>query len=142
MIHVHQHAMTQRDPMPDTRALVLPPEEAAVSRARRWVAEMLAKWPPAVVDDGRLIASELVTNAVVHGEDHGEKGDIHVLAYIRPEGPTIEVRDRGREYPTLREHDNDLEHGRGLVVVRALALRWGWCPLPTGKSVWAVLKTR
>jgi hypothetical protein len=40
----------------------------------------------------------------------------------------------------LREPDLDSETGRGLFLVSAMAERWGWCPLGSGrKMVWCQL---
>jgi hypothetical protein len=40
----------------------------------------------------------------------------------------------------LQEADDDAEHGRGLLIVDALAHRWAWYPAPgRGKFVWASL---
>lgn len=41
--------------------------------------------------------------------------------------------------PPARDHDADDENGRGLTVVAALAVRWGWRPEPFGKVVWCEL---
>jgi hypothetical protein len=45
--------------------------------------------------------------------------------------------------PVLRpQHPRgaDREHGRGLLLVAALAEDWGTDPLPSGKRVWAELQ--
>ncbi|MER6361714.1 ATP-binding protein [Kitasatospora sp. NPDC001527] len=50
----------------------------------------------------------------------------------------IEVHDaRGDRAPLLRDVDRDDESGRGLVLVKSLAEKWGCCPRSgVGKIVW------
>ena len=72
-----------------------------------------------------LIVSELVTNAVIHGE--GGEGEALYVA-LRREGPRVrgEVCDQGQGF-RWEPHEPDLEQpgGLGLVVVDQIAERWG-----------------
>jgi anti-sigma regulatory factor (Ser/Thr protein kinase) len=119
----------------DVSTLVLEPDEQAPARARRFVAERFAAW--GVTDDhnGRIIVSELVTNALLHGE-----GPI-VLRVFRDERdglPTIEVWDGGAGRPVVRQESLTSIGGRGLLMVAGLALGWGTRPLTEGgKLTWA-----
>lgn len=115
--------------------LVLEPDEHAPAKARRFVAERFAAW--GITDDytGRLIVSELVTNALLHGE-----GPI-VLRVFQDERdglPTIEVRDGGDGQPVVQPENYAAINGRGLQMVAGLARDWGTRPLVEGgKLAWA-----
>ncbi|MDQ0407493.1 ATP-binding protein [Streptomyces sp. NPDC000349] len=89
-----------------------------------------------------LIASELCANAVRHGHVAGR--DFHVLLTFEPAAGTVrvEVTDtRGERLPRLPADAPDgADCGRGLLIVEALADRWGCEPRATGgpgKTVWA-----
>jgi signal transduction histidine kinase len=109
----------------------LPPEPAVVAEVRERLHVLLTPSPQ--LDDVMLAASELVTNAVVHGE-----GDVVVSVWTVP-GVRVEVADSGPGTPrllTARGYDD--ESGRGLFIVDAVASRWGVLPkIPgPGKAVW------
>jgi anti-sigma regulatory factor (Ser/Thr protein kinase) len=79
-----------------------------------------------------LLVSELVTNAVRHAGS-----TLTVAVAIGRAAVRVEVRDRSPRLPALRESTGgDDEWGRGLVLVDALASRWGAERLPSGKRVW------
>lgn len=91
-----------------------------------------------------LVAAELCSNAVRHGHVAGR--DFHVLLTADPAIGTvrIEVTDtRGERLPHLPAPAPDgdpRDSGRGLLLVEALADRWGWAPRAIGrpgKTVWA-----
>lgn len=90
-----------------------------------------------ISDDLELAATEVVTNALVHADS---EVDIRLREYgdrIR-----VEVRDSDPRPPmpmpiTLSETVNtSSEHGRGLIIVEALASAWGNSPSGRGKTVW------
>jgi len=100
----------------------LPPTVQAPGIARRSIADWLE---PAVdadqLDTARLLVSELVTNAVVHG--HGE---IMLRATLDDNRLLVEVIDEGRGFErTVRQQDFASIGGRGLAIVDAEASRWG-----------------
>ncbi|MFG3042162.1 MULTISPECIES: ATP-binding protein [unclassified Streptomyces] len=105
----------------------------AVPEVRRALREMLRKWGgPGASDVAELLTSELVTNALVH-TDHGAV----VTATVVPEQLRVEVRDfvPGLETPDAPPAD-DGTHGRGLVLVQALADSWGVEDNGVSKVVW------
>ncbi|KWW99002.1 putative PAS/PAC sensor protein [Carbonactinospora thermoautotrophica] len=111
------------------------PAIAEAARLARWlVRRKVAEWggdAEAGYTAG-LLASELVTNAVVHAG-----GDALTLVVARADGGLrVEVHDRGRGEPALRRADGTAEQGRGLLVVDALSTAWGHALTPTGKVVW------
>ncbi|HWG94645.1 MAG TPA: ATP-binding protein, partial [Mycobacteriales bacterium] len=55
-------------------------------------------------------------------------------------GVRLEVVDgHAGRVPVVRQPDADAEGGRGLVIVQALAARWGSERLSAGKRVWCEL---
>lgn len=92
-----------------------------------------------VLDDATLIASELVTNAVIHsGCTAGDQIQVHVS---RGSGRlTISVRDPGvsGKHAEVAEGNMAGYGGFGLKVVDAVALRWG-TEREAGYRVWAEL---
>ncbi|MFG2984060.1 ATP-binding protein [Streptomyces sp. NPDC048258] len=92
--------------------------------------EQLRSWGLPLVEPGQIIA-ELAANAVTHGRVPGR--DFRLALTVAPDVLRIEVTDaRGDRIPEIREA------GRGLVLVEALADRWGVRegPVPC-KVVWA-----
>ncbi len=91
-----------------------------------------------MIDEARLVTSELLTNAV---KASAGLTTIQVrLAVIGGTSLVIEVRDRNPEPPVLTDAADDDEGGRGLMIVAALCERWGYYhPAPGSKAVWAEL---
>jgi anti-sigma regulatory factor (Ser/Thr protein kinase) len=83
-----------------------------------------------------LIVSELVSNAVLHGDP-----PIEVVFRCDPRHATIEVSDGSSAALSMREPDHGGSGGRGLRIVDALADDWGTATSTTGKSVWATIQT-
>jgi anti-sigma regulatory factor (Ser/Thr protein kinase) len=114
--------------------------------ARRLCGHRLDTWGIPYDSDAHdvitLITAELCTNAVRHGHVAGR--DFHVLLTADPATATvrIEVSDtRGERLPHMATPGESLEDGgRGLLLVEALADRWGCSPRATGgpgKTIWA-----
>ena len=80
-----------------------------------------------------LLVSELVANAVLHGGSQAE------LDAQMPEGRLrVAVTDDNPNLPKVGDSpDFTAETGRGLILVSALADRWGVERAPSGgKAVW------
>jgi anti-sigma regulatory factor (Ser/Thr protein kinase) len=71
--------------------------------------------------NAKLLASELVTNAVLHG-----KGRIILRVDLDDDRLLVEVIDEGAgfEHRARRSEFEDL-HGRGLAIVESESSRWG-----------------
>ncbi|MFI5819928.1 ATP-binding protein [Streptomyces rishiriensis] len=91
-----------------------------------------------------LVLGELTANAVRHG--HLPSRDFHLLLHVSASAHTvrIEVTDARTERTppdpgTLAAPGEEDTSGRGLLLVAALATRWGWHLRPDGpgKTVWA-----
>ena len=110
----------------------MPADARAPGTARRWIS---------LLDDARarhknigLVASELVTNAVVHTTCP----EIVVTVVVGSATTRLEVSDCDPAHPRVLEGTvGGRPAGLGLRVVDAVAARWGVEPLPPGKTVWA-----
>ncbi|SFF47223.1 hypothetical protein SAMN02787118_10793 [Streptomyces mirabilis] len=91
------------------------------------------------MDRAAHIVAELAANAATHGRVPGR--DFRLTLYVVADTLRIEVTDtRGDRLPYARHSAPEAESGRGLVLVDALADRWGWAPgPPPRKTVWAEL---
>ena len=113
-------------------ALALPALSASVSAARRTVTALCGPAGLAVLyDTAALLTSEVVTNAVVHGD-----GTVMVRAHTGGGRLRVEVEDEGDGAPVERHAARDAEGGRGLALVAALADDWGVERVAGGKYVW------
>ncbi|UUN31561.1 ATP-binding protein [Streptomyces sp. FIT100] len=115
----------------------LPREPESAAAARRLVRVALVVWGlDDLADDGALIVSELVSNAVRHARRESIR-----LTIDRPGAVQvcIGVVDFSKVPPAPRTSGDEDEGGRGLALVNELADRWGTELLPWGKRVWAEL---
>ncbi|MEV2217968.1 ATP-binding protein [Streptomyces sp. NPDC050997] len=109
--------------------------------ARLLATEQLRTWG-IPLDPAEHIVAELAANAVTHGRVPGR--DFRLTLYVIGGTLRIEVTDtRGDRLPYVQEADLDGESGRGLLIVDALADRWGVAhgPAPR-KTVWAEAEFR
>ncbi|MFF7095314.1 ATP-binding protein [Streptomyces rubradiris] len=110
--------------------------ESEVPPARREIVDKVRAWGGPLDEEAadaiRLVASELITNAVVHGE-----GPITVTLVNRSGRLVIDVLDGDPSVPRTRGAQADDENGRGLALVRLLSARCAWEPAGAGKRVWA-----
>ncbi|MEU1658200.1 ATP-binding protein [Streptomyces griseofuscus] len=109
--------------------------------ARRLVSLRLDEWGHPY--DGRvneavtLIAAEFAANAVRHGRVPGR--DFHLRLDGGEDVVRLEVSDTLTErLPEPRVPCG--EGGRGLILVEALADKWGVAPRQPGKTVWAEVR--
>ncbi len=110
----------------------LPNEPVTVPAARRLAARQLRDWGlEPLVTPVESIVSELVTNAIRHGD-----GPIR-LRLIQHRVLTCEVSDSNTGRPRPRHPHALDEHGRGLHLVAQLSRRWGSRSATEGKVVWA-----
>ncbi|MFF4011431.1 ATP-binding protein [Streptomyces sp. NPDC001717] len=121
-----------------TFVATLPAGPHGARAARQLAAAQLTDWG-LPFDDAAQVVAELASNAVTHGRVPGRRFRLRLTAT----GATlrIEVSDtRGESEPrsTNELPPHDAESGRGLVIVAALADKWGVTrgPVPL-KTVWA-----
>lgn len=122
-------------------SVLLTPTPRGARLARLLAVEWLRTWelPYGVVDTAAQVVAELAANAATHGRVSGRNFRLALLAHT--DALRIEVTDtRGADLPRLRTRTVDAESGRGLLLVEALADRWGveLGPAPR-KTVWAEL---
>jgi len=114
----------------------LEPTLRAPSEARRFVArELEALGYPQLVDDARLMVSELVTNSIAYAPGKPLWVDIRRAGkYL-----VLQVWDCSPQPPVARDPDLMAEGGRGLHVVDELGVRFGHDTFCCGKVAWVML---
>ena len=127
----------------DTRliAFILPSIPESVRFARLHVRTALGFHGLAdYVEDAEIITSELVTNAMQHVRGDGTEAiEITLARASNPPTVTVVVSDSSPDGPRRCDLPADGEHGRGLQIVEALSVHWGWHPQDGGKAVFAIL---
>ena len=114
--------------------------DAAASGPRRFDNAVMQAARASISDDATetaiLLTSELVTNALVHGES-----PVTVAVSWSVEQIRVEVHDRSRYLPAPWPANIavDDEAGRGLLLVDTLATDWGFYRTPGGKAVYFTL---
>lgn len=121
-----------------------PHHETSVADARRFAAEAVTAWGITDrLDDVRLCVSEVATNALVHVAHPGAAvAAFEVRLTLDRATILLEVHDSGPGHPTRRAPTADAGHGRGLLLVDALADAWGVRAEPAGKTVWLLFRGR
>jgi anti-sigma regulatory factor (Ser/Thr protein kinase) len=93
-----------------------------------------------IEDTAVLLVSELVTNTVLHARTGGSVLELRLESagsWLR-----IEVHDADPHDPRQRTPGALDESGFGLLLIEALAGKWGVQQTVTGKAVWAELDAR
>jgi anti-sigma regulatory factor (Ser/Thr protein kinase) len=115
--------------------LTLAPDPSSVAEARARVVEAVTgDLGAATADTLRLLVSELVTNAVRHG-DGVHPVELHATW---EDEVRVEVCDQGRRFAPPARSDGE-PGGYGLFLVGSLADRWG-VETAGGTTVWFVLR--
>jgi anti-sigma regulatory factor (Ser/Thr protein kinase) len=111
-----------------------PAQRASVSAARQFVTDCLIEaGATSVLDEARLLISELATNAIVHAAT-----DFSVSVHVSAGRVYVEVRDGD---PRVIDVEPDIVRldqpgGHGLRIVGRLAGDWGTRIEEHGKVVW------
>ncbi|MFC8069028.1 ATP-binding protein [Streptomyces sp. NPDC057293] len=105
--------------------MALLPTAESVPRARRWFRRFIAPYEPRCsIDDCVLMLSELVTNAILYGST--EFAWLVRVEWFR-DGTSLRVEVHNPGLPAnvrLRRPDAGDAHGRGLLLVDAIAASW------------------
>ncbi|MQY35384.1 hypothetical protein SRB17_33580 [Streptomyces sp. RB17] len=122
-------------PIPNFTVLLSPTRRGA-RLARLLTTEQLRNWG-LPLDPAAHVVGELAANAATHGRVPGRS--FRLTLYVVGETLRIEVTDtRGDRMPRTQPPSAEADSGRGLVLVEALADRWGVSPgRPPRKTVWA-----
>ncbi|WP_308286956.1 ATP-binding protein [Streptomyces liliiviolaceus] len=122
----------------------LPHCRRSVPRTRALAHAVLGAWGVGqdVLDVAELLLSELVTNALrAHAPSDRQVG-VRIARSTADGLLRLEVSDECEGRPEVRTPSDDETGGRGLLLVEALAHRWGVeeHEAGPGKTVWAELK--
>jgi len=116
----------------DRWVLRLWPDVGHVREARRFVRDVVAPWGAGSLDEVAVMTSEVVTNAMVHARSHVTVRVRHAGAFGR-----VEVHDDSTEIPKPQPLDFNRSGGNGLIILDALATKWGVnSTADRGKVVW------
>ena len=134
----------------ERRRLGLDPVPESARAAREFTVATLHEWQlESVTEDAVVIASELATNAILHGTpaatrataNGAERACVELSWCLQASRLICVVTDQAGTPPATAAHDPEAESGHGLQIVGALAVAWGWTILGTGeKAVWAALE--
>lgn len=138
-------ALTDGQSEPPTLVAQFASSPRGARLARRLAVRYMEEWgyPPAsdVSCAVALVAAELAANAVRHGHVPGHDFGLRLALDTAAGLVRVEVADAAsakRPPATAPSSAPEGESGRGLLLVDALAVRWGSAPRhPLGKTVWA-----
>ncbi|MGW0882235.1 ATP-binding protein [Streptomyces sp. NPDC002671] len=122
-------------PIPNFTVLLSPTPRGA-RLARLLATEQLRNWGLPLESAPHIVA-ELAANAATHDRVPGR--NFRLTLYVVGDKLRIEVTDtHGDRLPRIQHPSAESDSGRGLVLVEALADRWGVSPGRTPrKTVWA-----
>ncbi|MFB7090319.1 ATP-binding protein [Streptomyces sp. NPDC056296] len=123
---------------PQRALLAVAAQPARMRSVRRWADGLLRHWGIAAsaCDSVVLVVAELATNAVLHG-----RGDMTLSLALSRGLAHVAVVDSGAMTVSGGRADTAPdEHGRGLELVRALALSTGHHQSALGRRAWAVVR--
>jgi anti-anti-sigma regulatory factor/anti-sigma regulatory factor (Ser/Thr protein kinase) len=107
----------------------------ACRQAREVVVDACARWElTELAGSACVITSELVANVVRHA-----RTPMELTLAMRSRRLSVSVRDGSTREPRPNVSGPTTPGGRGLLLVRELADRWGTLPVADGKVVWATL---
>src|ERR1700733_12165068 len=133
------------DRWPHRTQLELAALDTAPACGRAHVGAVLHEWQasPDLTDTAVLVASELLTNAVLSTQAHDCPDPVRLWMLGNGSSVLLLTWDATMPAPVLAATAPDGERGRGLALVAALCDRWGfYYPVehPGGKVVWALMK--
>ena len=95
---------------------------AAASAARQALARLRGDIDPPVLENLRLLVTELIANSV----KHGDADTVGLKVVVGARSVLVQVTDHGRGFePAPRTDGQDQASGWGLFLVERLADRWG-----------------
>lgn len=121
----------------ESTVIVVSADLGAVADARSHLGEVAASWSLDDLPTLELVASELITNAIVHTGS----GPVVRLARLGDGCVRLEVADEAPERPVRIVPYEQHTRGLGLHIVDALCESWGVTePGPSSKVVWATMR--
>jgi anti-sigma regulatory factor (Ser/Thr protein kinase) len=124
---------TARPAPPREARLRVAPERRAVPVTRSLLRRLMASWrmPELLEGELELLATEVVTNAVLHARTAVDVTVTYTGDFVR-----FDVFDRNDTLPVPRDASPHAEGGRGLWMLQKLSFSYGIEPAPGGKRVW------
>jgi anti-sigma regulatory factor (Ser/Thr protein kinase) len=123
-------------------SVMLPPALSSVGTGRRFVQRLLSQWHlDHLADVAVLLASEALTNAVVHAAtavrlEVRRDRELQVRVTDYSTAPVLSPVSALGLQSLMTDPDLEAESGRGLMLIASLAERWGVTPQDAGKTVW------
>ena len=108
------------------------PRPGAPALARRMIDELVGDYDTRFAFYLRLVASELVKNAVLYGSD---RDPIRIETKLFPDWAELRVQNSGRRLSMRKLRTRRREGGRGLDIVDALAEAWSIETGPLGTKI-------
>jgi anti-sigma regulatory factor (Ser/Thr protein kinase) len=119
----------ERDDLVETQ---FPSLASTPASARAFLREALRTWAlDGLGEVVELLTGELVSNVVRHVD-----APMTVRAIVGPSCVRVEVIDPSPDPPVAPQVDLLAQRGRGLMLLDALASRWGTELTSSGKTVW------
>ena len=119
--------------------ILLPDDTSSAARTRAAIRDALSGWGLSELEPvASLVATELVTNAVIHVDS----GPSQLVVSVSDSRLRIEVSDGDSSRLPRRMHrEVTAEGGRGLALVESLSAAWGTRRprIGQGKTVWCEL---
>jgi anti-sigma regulatory factor (Ser/Thr protein kinase) len=113
--------------------LHLSAQPISARRARAFVRDRVAT---PLLDSAELVASELVTNGLLHAQSP------MTLGIVSGDGCVlIAVTDRSAQRPAVHQASLSAEGGRGIALVASIARQWGVQREGSGKIVWCLIES-
>ena len=127
--------LLDRRPRVVARTLDLDHATSSAARARLFVEAACTDWQLDVIrDDAKVVASELMANAVQHA-----RSSCRITLRCRERGLTVAVYDRRPDLLLPLRSVAEGRQGHGLFLVAELSLHWGVRGGQDEKCVWAFL---
>ena len=117
-------------------SLTIPGRPDQVAAARAFITKVLGEAEPAT-EVAVLLASETVTNAVLHSDSRRPGGTVTITVLEIGGGVRVDVSDGGSPGSTpVVKPDNCISGGHGLFLVQTLSDQWGYLRDEFGTTVW------
>lgn len=131
--------MNETTQLPYYRAAFYCRERRSIPVVRKFARKALVEWEcESRMGDVLLCVTELATNALRHGVPPGRGFKVHIYLERIENALRVELHDSGdgEVCPADELPGAEDEGGRGLLLVAALADKWGVGERNPGKIVW------
>ncbi|MFH9266596.1 ATP-binding protein [Streptomyces sp. NPDC017546] len=131
--------MNETTQLPYFRAAFYCRERRSIPVVRKFARKALVEWEcEKRMDDVLLCVTELATNALRHGVPPGRGFKVHIYLERIENALRVELHDSGdgEVCPADELPGAEDEGGRGLLLVAAVADKWGVGERNPGKIVW------